>query len=453
MSTSQVLKFGGAALRDGDAVTRATRIVQERGGPAPIVVVSAHEGVTDLLERTVRDAARGHLGWDDVRIRHRTILRQLALPAELLDRQLRDLEAILRELAATGRTDPRVRDFVLSFGERMSARVVAAVLRRSGVPATPLDAFDLGLVREERPGEGMFVGRPGERVRAALAAVQGVPVVTGFLAQDAAGHVVTLGRNGSDLSATWIAEAAGASEVQLWKTVEGIQTADPRFVPAARTVPRLGWDDASELSALGASVLHPGTTQPARRADVPIRLLSVHRSEAPGTVVHGPSLEAGPIALAHRPAVTMLRGPLETGRGRGEELATLFAALVQAGVEPWLGAASSSEVAVVLTGDDVADDLSDLLPRGGKLTRGSASLGIVGRSASGSPSLAHRMRETLTAAGLDAQVAPGGIGRHGGVLLVPAAELGRALRLVHARLFEGPFAESRAPGTPLATQG
>ena len=123
----RVLKFGGAALRDGPAVRQAARIVRMEGGERPLVVVSAHEGVTGLLERTLESVRAGRLEWDPLRIRHRTILRQLELPGDLLDRHLRDLRSILEMIARRPRPDRRIRDLVLSFGERMSARVFSAI--------------------------------------------------------------------------------------------------------------------------------------------------------------------------------------------------------------------------------------------------------------------------------------------------------------------------------------
>src|SRR5262245_49504301 len=261
----RVMKFGGAALRDGPAIERSARLVEREGRRGRIlVVVSAQEGVTVQLARAFdeavnAEAARGELGtWDGLRVRHRSVLAQLGLEGDLLDRHLLELRGILEELQRSARSDRRMRDYVLSFGERMSARVVAAVLRKLGPPAVPLDAYDLGLTTASHQGEGALLCAPGADLRATLAAVPGIPVVTGFLALDPAGHLTTLGPNGSDLTAVWFGEAVAAEQVVLWKTVAGFLSADPDLVPEARLVPVLGREEAVEFALNGAEVLHAG---------------------------------------------------------------------------------------------------------------------------------------------------------------------------------------------------
>src|SRR5262245_41458408 len=180
----RVMKFGGAALRDGPAIQRSARLVERSARTSRVlVVVSAQEGVTAQLARAADEATRGRLdAWDALRVRHRSALAWLGLPGDLLDRHLLELRAILDELAP--RADRRMRDYVRSFGERMSARVFAAVLRQLGAPATPLDAYDLGLTTASVEGEGALLLAPRPELRARLEAVPGIPVVTGFLALD-----------------------------------------------------------------------------------------------------------------------------------------------------------------------------------------------------------------------------------------------------------------------------
>ncbi len=331
----RVLKFGGAALRDGPAIVRAARIVRVRGGDRPLVVVSAHEGVTALLDRALEDALSGTLSFDPLRVRHRTILRQLELPGDFLDRYLSELRGVLGLLCDERRPDRRLRDHVLSFGERMSARVFAAILRREGCEATPMDAFDLGLV--SHGGSLEHPERAAPLLSSAVREARGVAVVTGFLALDDAGHVTTLGRNGSDLTAAWFAAALGAEEVQLWKEVPGLLTADPRLVPHARHVPEIGWAEAEELARHGAQVLHPGALEPAARARIPVRLLDVHDPEGPGSRVAGETGPRGPLAIAHRSRLTRLCVRLDATRERAAHLTEILSALSAQALDPYLG--------------------------------------------------------------------------------------------------------------------
>ncbi len=333
MPFAKVMKFGGAALKDGPAVERACSIVRDFGGDRPVVVVSAHQGVTSLLDSVANAAAEGEVDRDRVRIRHRSLLRELGLDSELLDRYFAELASILRGIAARKRLSADERDLVLSYGERMSARVVAHALKSMAIAATPVDAYDLGLVSDSNHGAARPLPESRARVRAALAEVPGIPVVTGFLAKDAHGNLTTLGRNGSDLSAALLAEAVGASALELWKSVGGLMTADPAIVPEARVVDRMSFEDATALASHGAEVLHPETLEPALRAGFAVRILDVRHPRDPGTALEARSEERGPVAIAVRR--TFREGQaLVAVVGRGDFGARALEALREAGLGP-----------------------------------------------------------------------------------------------------------------------
>ncbi|MEM7305241.1 MAG: aspartate kinase [Planctomycetota bacterium] len=431
MSGVRVLKFGGTALRDGPAVRRAAEVVRRHGGEAPLVVVSAHAGVTQLLGRTAEAAAAGDLDAGALRVRHRSLLRQLDLPPELLDRHLAQLQTVLRAVQAEGHLDRRRRDFVLSFGERMSARVVAAGLRQAGVPATPVDAFDLGLLSETRSGLTVPLEGARERVREAVLAVPGVPVVTGFIALDAEGHVTTLGRSGSDLSAVWIGEAVGAEEVHLWKTVDGVFSADPSVVPSARRLERLDPRIAAELALHGAEVLHPAALEPARRGGIPILVRSVAEGASPGTcIAEGDAGKA--YALAHRRAVALVTHRVDLGRDPGEQMTRLHAACREAGLDPFLFAVPGAEAVLLLP--DPEPGTSTALERvvgEGRVERGLASFALVGPALGDDPAVVAEVVELCRGAGLTARSLPAGDGPLSRLFLTPSKELSSALRLVH----------------------
>jgi aspartate kinase len=431
----RVMKFGGAALRDGNAVRQAARIVLQQGGNRPLVVVSAHEGVTALLERAFDEALLGRLEWDPIRIRHRTLLRQLELTGDFLDRYLFELRAILESIREGGVPERQVRDFVLSFGERMSARVFAAVLRRGGHSATPLDAYDLGLVTAG--GLLSQPAHPRSPVGESLRCVPGIPVVTGFLALDGSGNLTTLGPNGSDLSAVWFGEAAGADEIQLWKNVPGVMTADPKLVPYARRIPALGWAEAAELTAHGSEVVHPGALELARRAGLPLRVLDVERPTEEGTRIEGGTRNRRLLALAHRRNVALLRIPIDLGRDRGEELAATFRVLADEGLEPYLSRVMRSEQEV-LVADMPALEARTRRLTGCRIEGGLASLTIVGRELGEDESLLTTVERSAAALGGQARRAPGGTTATSQVFLVARAELAPLVGALHREWFETP---------------
>ena len=334
MTPTTWMKFGGAALADGDSVRRACELVAARLEERPAVVVSAHHGVTQLLRAAAQDAAEGSLRGDSLRLKHKALLRQLDLEPELLDAHLRELASVLSLVHSRGALGDAELDYVLSFGERMSARVVAASLRRAGVPATPVDAFDLGLVSCSTHGRARPLPGYAQRVREALEGLTGVPVVTGFLARDERGALTTLGRNGSDLTAALLAEATAARELVFWKSVPGVMSADPRDVPDAFCLERLSFDDARRLALCGADVLHPEALAPARRSGATVRVLDVGAPDAPGTRLDADADARGPVAVASAPDLVRLDvSPSDDGHLAGR-IAGLLDLLRGAGVEP-----------------------------------------------------------------------------------------------------------------------
>ena len=427
MTFRKVMKFGGAALADGPAVERVCRIVREKGGERPIVVVSAHQGVTGMLDSVAREAAAGAVDGDRVRIRHKGLLRQLGLDAELLNRYFAELASLLESVRARGRLLPGERDLVLSFGERMSARVVAHALKRAGLRATPVDAFDLGLTTDSNHGAARPLPGSCAAVRDALREVPGIPVVTGFLAQDRLGNLTTLGRNGSDLTASLVAEAVGAAELELWKAVGGMMTADPALVGDARIVERLSFEEAGELAAHGAEVLHPEALAPAERAGMTVRFLDVSDPEGAGTTLVREPLGAGPVAIAARRRLVRLVLAADGTTSSAGRLAEVAALLTRHAVEPAACRASGGKVDLLLAPGPATDALLAEIGRSGLVEKDLALAAVVGRPCSGALGALARI-------GVPAREASVGDARTSQVFLVHADDLERAVRGLHAAL-------------------
>ena len=394
-----VLKFGGAALADGPGIRRVGSILASRGGARPIAVVSAAAGVTELLLQVAAAAAEGRWELERVRVRHRSLLSQCGLDPELLNRMLAELASVLEGIRERRKVTPAERDFVLSFGERMSARVVAAALRAGGRDATPVDAFDLGLISDSNHGRARPIVGTGAAIRRALAEVPGVPVVTGFVAKDAAGNLTTLGRNGSDLSASLLAEACGAREVQFWKVVGGVMSADPSMVPDARPLARLSYMEAAEYAFRGANVLHPGALEPLERSGIPARVLCFADPDGEGTWI-GPAEPraeepTGPAAVG----VTLKRGAalvrVDVGalEDRSRRVGEFQAELARADVEPlWLASGPRELSLICVWSDELASLLSrQTLPVA--IERALALVALVGPNANSVEAAARALEE------------------------------------------------------------
>lgn len=435
MALDKVLKFGGAALADGPGVERCAQLVLRYGGERPVVVVSAHHGVTDLLDTIARSAADGILEGDRVRIRHRTILRQLGLDPELLDRHFTELFSLLAGIKTRGRIEPRERDLVLSFGERMSARVVAQTLRKLGALATPVDAFDLGLLSDSNHGAARPLPESRARVRRAIGEVPGIPVVTGFLAQDRNGNLTTLGRNGSDLTAALMAEAIGAGELQLWKAVGGIMTADPKIEPEARVVENLGFAEAAEFAFHGAQVLYGAALAPAQRANVTVRLLDVNDPEAAGTILATTTRGGGLVGIAVRRRVVRIALEIAVPEERAERTVELFQAFARHGLEPGPIASAAEQLSVYVS-ETAA--ISALLSDFGARARSTSELALValiGRGNGFDDGLAARALALCAAEAIEVVDAFVGTRATSQVLVVAATDAERTVRALHAGLF------------------
>ena len=441
----RVLKFGGAALADGPSVRRACKIVAAKGGHDPVVVVSAHEGVTDLLVEVAEAAAAGRDEGGRVRIRHRSLLSQLLLDAELCDRYLFELGQLLDGIRERGVVRPSELDFALSFGERMSARIVARALQASGVAATPVDAWDLGLVTDSRFGGARPVQGTLKAISDAIQEIPGVAVVTGFLAKDREGNLTTLGRNGSDLTAAILAEAVDAEELVFWKSVPGIMTADPVLVPEPRIVARMSYASAAELAFLGARVLHPSSIAPAVRAGIAVRVQSVFDPDSSGTLLSDKEPlwkdRGGPCSIASKRDVWRIELGIDSPDQRGERVASLFARLERAGVTPGLISVGGERIAALVDpGPGVEGILRASEAPSPRLERNLGLVAVVGESVGGDRLLAQSSMEHLRAARVEVREAWTGARRCSQAFLVAAHELPRAAGALHDALIGGRLA-------------
>ena len=420
-----VHKFGGASLTDGPAVRRVGELLTARVADCPVAVVSAVEGVTSALDRVAHAAAEGRDELGPVRVRHRSLLAQLELDPEMLNRHFAELATILGAIRARGVLAAHERDHVLSFGERASARIVAAHLNTRGLRAVPIDAYDLGLQSDSNHGRAKVLSQSAERVRSALARFDGIPVITGFLAADEHGRLTTLGRNGSDLSATLIGEAIGAREVCFWKEVGGVMTADPKLVPNARTLRALSYEEAGELTRHGAGVLHAESVQPLARSGISGRGLCVRNPVDAGTLVSSTGSRAEAVGIACRRNVLLVRIAPESAETRAQ----VDAVLAQLALEPLhVGSAEGELFLVTPSSDELPRELVTLGARV-SIERELASVATVG---SESPVL----DAALHAAGVDVRARWSASPLATRVHLLPAGQLALAARALHAAAFE-----------------
>ncbi len=325
-----VVKYGGAALADPRRVVR--EVVGRHAAHRPlVVVVSAREGVTDLLEEAIqrRRSAR----------RRGEIVRAIesahkGLPSEGR-RHLDRLRRLLEDAAREDRVDGPFADRVRSQGERLAAHWLSAELLRAGVPAVPVEADHLGLITDNAYGASCIVfDRSREPVRRGLGRLLArgdVPVVTGYFGRSLEGRVATLGRGGSDYAAAGLGALLGAPCVELVKRHVSVFSADPREVRDARPLRSLSYEEAEELAQFGARVLHPLTIEPARAYGVLLQVRSLEHPEIVTTIGPGSRGRRNRAITSLRP-LRLLRLRVPGGRQRPGVVAEVSELLAAAGV-------------------------------------------------------------------------------------------------------------------------
>ena len=295
-----VMKFGGTSVEDPAAIGRTAAIVAGRvaQGKKPVVVVSAMAKVTDQLLRAAAAAAAGDRTGalaisSRLRSRHRdTACVLVKNPADsvalqtLIDQKFDSLDEILRGLSAILELTPRISDLIVSFGERISSRMVAAAFRERSIDAAHLDARDIIVTDSQfqraAPLDAIIEKRALEHLQPHVTAGR-VPVLGGFIASNEAGVTTTLGRGGSDFTGALLGSALSADAIEIWTDVDGIMTADPRVCPDALRVKVISFEEAAELAYFGAKVLHPATILPAVKKNIPVYVLNSRNAACEGT--------------------------------------------------------------------------------------------------------------------------------------------------------------------------
>jgi aspartate kinase len=295
-----VMKFGGTSVEDPAAIGRTAAIVAGRValGKQPVVVVSAMAKVTDQLLRAAAAAAQGDRAGalaisSRLRARHRETAAALVKnPADLaslhefIDQKFDSLDEVLRGLAAILELTPRISDLIVSYGERISSRIVAAAFLELGINAAHVDAREIIITDsqfQKATPQPAFIEKYAAEKLLPLISQGKVPVMGGFIASNENGITTTLGRGGSDFSGALIGGALSAGSIEIWTDVDGIMTTDPRICPDALRVKTISFEEAAELAYFGAKVLHPATILPAVKKNIPVLVLNSRNAACEGT--------------------------------------------------------------------------------------------------------------------------------------------------------------------------
>jgi aspartate kinase len=435
-----VMKFGGSSVSDAARIDRVAKIVRGKLKQKPVVVVSAFRGVTDELLALAREAQKGNVGrLEAIEKRHRDTAAALGVSAYSVEPLLAELKDLAHGIALLGEASPAALDKTAGFGERLSARLIAAYFDKAGIPAQACDAPAYGLLTDARHGEANPIPEAEKALRSKFARVKKLPIVTGFIGKTKAGAITTLGRNGSDYTATILGAALGATEVQIWSDTDGVMTADPRMAPAAKPLSRLSFAEAGELAYYGGRVLHPHTLVPAVKKRIPVRVLNTFKPRHPGTkILAGRAKERGVKSIAFKRGQIMVTVASPDMLMRHGFLARLFDVFARHEIS--LNMVTTSEVTVSMTVDspkrldlavrDLQKEFSVVVEKG------KAVVCVVGEGIRGTPGVAAAVFGAVKDAGVNVLMISQGASKINVAFIVDDQDVERAVRALHRRFFE-----------------
>ncbi len=473
-----VHKFGGSSVADADCFRRVATIVEAFPNPRVAVVLSACRGVTDALLCLVElaeaqdDSYRAEL--DRLRVRHADIAESVLhddtarLYLAAFDRDRHDIEGVLHTVKLTRSAAQNVRDLVAGYGEIWSTRLFRELLdqrgKRAGV-AQWVDAREVVVV--EWGPLGPLVDWDESRARMHRVAgtnVTGTLVITGYIAADKRGVQTTLGRNGSDFSASIFGSLLDASEIQIWTDVDGVLSADPRRVPHAKVIDSLSYNEAMELAYFGAKVIHPQTMAPAISRGIPIWIRNTFAPEKPGSLICAEpksSLPVKGITSIEKIALVNLEGAGMIGvPGTAHRL---FGALREEGISVILISQGSSEHSICCAIPEIEAERAARVVRAAfereledgqiqsvEVDRELAILAVVGDGMAGLPGVSGKVFSALGSASVNVRAIAQGASERNISVVVSGKDATRALRAVHSSFYLSPHTLSIGvigPGT------
>ena len=459
----QVMKFGGTSVGNAECISRAAEIIARAAGEGSVVaVVSAMGGVTNRLIEAAQASAAGdmeaagnlaetlrqqHQGAIEILVEDGDKRAQLAAELKEIIEEVTSLcrgTALLRELTS------RTLDAISSVGERLSARLLASALRELGLNSVAVEATEL-IVTDNHSGQAEpLMAETRQRATARLApllAEGSVPVVTGFIGATVDGKLTTLGRGGSDYSATILGAALDAKEIIIWTDVDGVLTADPRLVSEARTLQEISYNEAAELAYFGAKVLHPKTLRPVSEAGIPVWIRNSFLPERNGTKITttGHPTRRGVKAITAMNNVTLI-----TVGGRGivglpGVAAKTFTAAASAQANVLLISQSSSgnDICFIIDSGDAdrtvaqlrqafAFDLAHNEVEHINVNAAIAIVAVVGERMRGTPGIAGRTFSALGRLGINIIAIAQGSSEYNVSLVIEAAQMREVVQALHS---------------------
>ena len=436
-----VLKFGGTSVGTADSIKQVCGII--KSAKEPYVVVSAVSGVTDKLIEAIECAKTRKdmcATLREIRSKHTCIMDALGLDKTLLDAELESLKAALHEISNLNELTPKARDIILSFGERMSSKLISEYLRASGLVSKHYTGWDAGIVTDSDFTKANYLEESFENIQERMSKLDHIPVITGFIAKNKNNEITTLGRGGSDTTAALIGAGVGTSEIQIWSDVNGVMTSDPRICKNAKTLDVLSFHEAAELAYFGAKILHPQTIQPAMKKQIPVVVKNTFNPKHPGTrVVYKKEKRTSITGIAMKKNITEYT--IESGRMLNAYgfLSRIFNVFNENKVS--VDMVATSEVSVSLTVDEAPPDMKTILAELSKIgtvtsKHNHSIICIVGDGIKDNPKLKGDIINTITSNDIHIKMISQGASSINIGLVVDGKDAEKTVLALHKRFIE-----------------
>ncbi|XP_054804194.1 aspartokinase 2, chloroplastic-like [Prosopis cineraria] len=460
-----VMKFGGSSVATAERMREVSSLILSFPEERPIIVLSAMGKTTNKLllagEKAVSCGVTNASSIDElnfIKDLHIRTADELGVDKSVIAKHLEELEQLLKGISMMKELTPRTQDYLVSFGECMSTRIFAAYLNKIGVKARQYDAFEVGFITTDdfTNADILEATYPAvaKRLHGDWVSDPAIPIITGFLGKARKScAVTTLGRGGSDLTATTIGKALGLPEIQVWKDVDGVLTCDPNICPQAEPVPFLTFDEAAELAYFGAQVLHPQSMRPARESDIPVRVKNSYNPKAPGTLIAKTRdmSKAVLTSIVLKRNVTMLDIVSTRMLGQFGFLAKVFSIFEDLGIS--VDVVATSEVSISLTLDPsklwsrelIQQELDFVVEELEKiavvnLLQNRSIISLIGNVQRSSLILEKAFR-VLRTLGVTVQMISQGASKVNISLVVNDSEAEQCVKALHSAFFESDFSE------------
>ncbi|MCE1189067.1 MAG: aspartate kinase [Ignavibacteria bacterium] len=456
----KIVKFGGGCLKNSRSIEKVLDIITAEKEYHPIVVVSALYGVTNSLitiinSRTDSNRVEGII--ESIRALHVSqclnyfqnpgiadIITEIEDTCDILKMKVFEL-TLVKELTETKRAE------ILSYGERLSARLIAGLLRINGINAAAYDADKIGIIAKDVRPNAKFSEAECRRSLSRFSKEQQdlgrVPVITGYFAVTPEGQITTFGRNGTDYSAAILARCTNAAILEIWKEVDGFLTADPEVVDNPQLIDSISYEETTELAHYGAKILHPATIEPVIGTKTIVIIRNIYDSEKPGTLVTAEKRIHNEVvkSVTYTNDISLLR--LHTFSSNNQEILGLIStAFALEGYEYIALNASRTAITVIVYNNDVDGIINMIKNVCGmgigtiRIQKEIALIAVVGHGLLTEDGIYARILKALTKAGINVELLSSGVMENSFYSIVEGGQSARAVKAIHKEFFEKTYA-------------